>query len=107
MRNVIRLAALAAVCLTLCSCGLFTNEQIQAALQVVDQMQQQGTITAEQAEAMRQALQIQSGDPWYMQVGRVVLEVGLAVLGVRMWRGPSATAAERLTRAASRHTPSQ
>ena len=86
----------------LCSCGLFTNEQIQAALAVVDQMQQQGTITTEQAEAMRQALQAQSGDPWYMQIGRVALEVVLAIAGVRVWRGPAATATERVARLAAR-----
>ena len=47
---------------------------------------------------MRQAMQTSSGEPWYMQLGRVALEVGLAVAGVRMWRGPSATSAERVAR---------
>ena len=57
-----------------------------------------GKITGEQAEAMRQALLANTGEPWYMQIGKMVLEIGLAVAGVRLWRGPSATAAERVAR---------
>jgi len=99
MRTLIRCAALAAVCLTFCSCGLFTSEQVQAALEIIDQMEQQNTVTAAQAEALREALMASStGEPWYMQIGRVLLEVGMAVLGVRLWRGPAATVAERIAR---------
>jgi len=98
MRNAIRWAALAAVCLTLCSCGLFTNEQVEAAISVINKLAEDGKITGEQAEAMRQALLANTGEPWYMQIGKMVLEIGLAVAGVRMWRGPSATAAERVAR---------
>jgi len=98
MRNLTRWAVLAAVCLALCSCGLLNSEQIEAALTVIDQLAEDGKITGEQAEAMRQALMANTGEPWYLQVGRVALEVGMAVLGVRLWRGPSATAAERLVR---------
>lgn len=83
---------------TLAGCGVLSNEHIETARQIIDQMQAQGSVTAEQAEALRQALQANTGEPWYTQVGRVVLEVGLAVVGVRMWRGPSATAAERVAR---------
>ena len=102
MRTLIRCAALAVFCLTFCSCGLFSNEQVQAALEIINQMEQQQTVTAAQAEALREALMTAStGDPWYMQAGRVVLEVAMAVLGVRLWRGPSATAAERLVRRAA------
>ena len=101
MRNLIRWAALAAVCLTLCSCGLFTGEQVQAAITVIDELASAGTITAEQAEAMRQALQANTGEAWYVQIGKMALEVGLAVVGVRMWRGPSASVAERIARKAA------
>ena len=101
MKNAIKWAALAAVGLTLCSCGLFTNEQIEAAVTVINQLAEDGKITGEQAEAMRQALMTNTGEPWYMQIGRVVLEVGLAVAGVRLWRGPSATLLERNTRRAA------
>lgn len=101
MKNAIKWAALAAVLLSLCSCGLFTNEQIEAAITVINKLAEDGKITAEQAEAMRQALMTNTGEPWYMQLGKIVLEVGLAVVGVRMWRGPSATIAERVARRAA------
>ena len=84
--------------LTLAGCGVLSSEHVETALQIIEQMQAQGSVTAEQAEALRQALQASTGEPWYMQVGRMALEVGLAVAGVRMWRGPSATAAERVAR---------
>jgi len=64
-------------------------------------MQEQGTVTASQAEALREALLVNTGEPWYQQLGRLVLEVGLAVAGVRVWRGPSATRAERVARRTS------
>ncbi len=98
MRNAIRWTALAVVCLTLCSCGLFSNEQIEAAISVINKLAEDGKITGEQAEAMRQALLTNTGEPWYMQIGKMVLEIGLAVAGVRLWRGPSAPAAERVAR---------
>ena len=84
--------------MALCSCGLFSSEQVQAALDIINQMEAQNTVTAAQAEALREALVTNTGEPWYMQAGRLVLEVGMAVLGVRMWRGPSATLAERVAR---------
>jgi len=99
MRTTKTAAVLALLALsTLAGCGVLSNEHIETARQIIDQMQAQGSVTAEQAEALRQALQANTGEPWYTQVGRVVLEVGLAVVGVRMWRGPAATAAERVAR---------
>ena len=85
----------------LCGCGALGVEHLETARQIIDQMREQGSVTVEQAEALRQALQANTGEPWYMQIGRVVLEVGLAVAGVRMWRGPSATVAERAARIAA------
>jgi len=85
----------------LCGCGALGAEHLETARQIIDQMREQGSVTPEQAEALRQALQANTGEPWYMQIGRVVLEVGLAVAGVRMWRGPSATVAERAARIAA------
>jgi len=84
------------------SCGVFDTGQVELAMQVISQMESAGTVTATQAAALREALSANTGDPWYFQVGRVVLEVALAVAGVRLWRGPSATAAERVARAAAR-----
>ena len=98
MRNLVRWAVLAASLLSLCSCGLFSSEQIEAAISVINQLSIDGKITVEQAEAMRQALLANTGEPWYMQVGKMVLEIGLAVVGVRIWRGPAATVAERVAR---------
>lgn len=100
MRNYIRFAVLAVAGLTLCSCGLFDSGQVELAMQVIQQMEAQGTVTAAQAEALREALSVSSTEPWYYQMGRVALEVALAVAGVRIWRGPSATVAERLARKA-------
>ena len=89
-------------CTLLASCGVLNPEQVQGVLEVVNAMQNQGSITAEQGDALRQALLENSGEPWWQQIGRVVLEVGLAVVGVRVWRGPSASPAERVARLASR-----
>lgn len=94
-------AALAAVPLLCCSCGLLDSGQVELATQVIQQMETQGTVTAAQAEALRQAIAVTSVEPWYYQLGRMALEVGLAVAGVRMWRGPSATTAERAARVAA------
>ena len=89
-------------CMLLASCGILNPDQVQGVLEVVNSMQNQGSITAEQADALRQALLENSGEPWWQQVGRVVLEVGLAVAGVRLWRGPSASPAERVARIAAK-----
>lgn len=104
MMNAKRWAAMAAVLMVTTSCGLLSNEQAQAAMQIVNEMQAQGSVTAEQAEALRQALLANTGEPWWQQVGRVVLEVGLAVAGVRLWRGPAASVAERAARVAAKRS---
>ncbi len=90
------------VCLLLTSCGIFSPDQVQSIVDVINQIETQGGLTAMQAEALRQAVMANSGDPWYLQVGRVVLEVGLAVAGVRWWRGPAAAPAERVARLAAK-----
>lgn len=102
MKNAILWAALVAVCLAFCSCGLFGGEAAQAALEIINQMEAQNAVTGAQAETLREALAglASSGEPWYLQIGRLGLEVGMALLGVRLWRGPSATPAERVVRRA-------
>ena len=90
------------VCLLLTSCGIFSPEQVQGIVDVINQIEGQGGLTPMQAEALRQAVLTNTGDPWYLQVGRVVLEVGLAVAGVRWWRGPAAPMAERIARIAAK-----
>lgn len=101
MKTAFRWAALAAVPFVFCSCGIFDSGQVDLAMDVIAKMEEQGTVTATQAEALRQALASSTTDPWYYQVGRVVLEVALAVAGVRLWRGPAATTAERAARIAA------
>tara|TARA_R110000824_G_scaffold212753_1_gene399086 strand:+ start:125 stop:418 length:294 start_codon:yes stop_codon:yes gene_type:complete len=88
------------ICLLFASCGIFSSGQVEAALTIINEMQTQGTVSASQAEALREALMMDTGEPWYLQAGKMILEIGLAVAGVRMWRGPSATVAERLARRA-------
>lgn len=89
-------------CLMLTSCGVLDAGQMQAVTDVVNQLEASQAITMEQAEALRQAIITNTGEPWWMQLGKIALEVGLAVAGVRMWRGPSASAAERAARLAAR-----
>jgi len=86
----------------LTSCGTLDVGQVQAVTDVVNQLEANQAITMEQAEALRQAILTNTGDPWWLQLGKVVLEVGLAVAGVRLWRGPSASVAERAARVAAR-----
>ena len=89
-------------CLLLTGCGILDPELVQSSVGVIDQLEANQAITMEQAEALRQAIMANTGEPWWMQLGKVVLEVGLAVAGVRMWRGPAATTAERAARMAAR-----
>jgi len=89
------------ISLLFCSCGLLDSGQVEAAMQVISQMEAEGTVSVNQAAALREALMTNTGEPWYIQAGKMVLEIGLAVAGVRMWRGPAATAAERIARKAA------
>lgn len=89
-------------CLLFAGCGLLDAGQVQAVNDVVNQLEANQAITMEQADALRQALLTNTGEPWWMQLGKIVLEVGLAVAGVRLWRGPSASVAERAARVAAR-----
>lgn len=97
-----RTTTIIVACMLLTSCGIFTADQVESITQVISQIEAQGALTAVQADALRQAVMSNTGDPWWMQVGRVVLEVGLAVAGVRWWRGPAATTAERAARIAAK-----
>jgi len=89
-------------CLLLAGCGILDAGQVQAVTDVVNQLEANQAITMEQADALRQAILTNTGEPWWLQFGKVVLEVGLAIAGVRLWRGPSASVAERAARVAAR-----
>jgi hypothetical protein len=82
----------------LTGCGVLPPDVVNSAVDVVNQLEAGSSITHEQAEALRQAILANTGEPWYYQVGRLALEVTLALAGVRLWRGPSATMPERLAR---------
>jgi hypothetical protein len=88
-------------CLLFAGCGLFDANQMQAVTDVVNHLEANQAITMEQANALRQAILMNTGEPWWMQLGKIALEVGLAVAGVRLWRGPAASAAERAARIAA------
>lgn len=79
-------------------CGFLSSDVAASAVDVVNQLEVNQAITMEQAEALRQAILANTGEPWYYQVGRLTLEVALALAGVRLWRGPSATPLERVAR---------
>jgi hypothetical protein len=93
---------IALCCLPLVGCGWLAPDHTQLALETIDRMLLQSVITPEQAEALKQALLTTAGPEWWVSLLQVVLEVGLAVAGVRIWRGPAATAAERIARAAAK-----
>lgn len=96
-----KLIYILAPCFLLASCGIFDNEQVRSIVEVINQIEREGGLSAVQAAALREAVIADSGEPWWIQVGKVVLEVGLAVAGVRLWRGPAATTAERAARIAA------
>jgi len=89
-------------CLLLAGCGLFSPEQATGIVEVIDAIELQGGLTAIQAEALRQAVLQNSGEPWWQQLTLGILEIALAVAGVRWIRGPAATPAERAARIAAR-----
>lgn len=91
----LRLFCMLAVCLLLTGCGLMDPQQQATALQVVDQMLMQGTITAEQAEALRQTILSGGQLPWWQQVGQVLLGAGLGYLGIQVAPARAATVAAR------------
>jgi hypothetical protein len=82
----------------LTGCGVLPADVVSSAVDVVNQLESASSITPEQADALRQAVSANTGEPWYYQVGRLALEVTLAITGVRIWRGPSATSVERIAR---------
>lgn len=86
----------------LAGCGWLAPDHTQLALETIDRMLAQQVVTPEQAEALKQALLTTAGPEWWVGVLQVAVEVGLAIIGVRVWRGPAATAAERIARAAAK-----
>ena len=88
-------------CLLLAACGTLTLDQANGIVDVINEIERDGALSRVQAAALREAVLADSGEPWWIQAGKVILEVGLAVAGVRLWRGPAATTAERAARIAA------
>ena len=88
------------VCLCLTSCGLLSPADQQTALEVVDVMARQGTVTGEQAEALRQAILGAGQQVWWHQLGQIVLGAAMGYLGVQAAPGRAATVAARRATAA-------
>lgn len=72
-----------ALCLYLTACGLLDPVQQSAALQTLDGMLKNGSITQAQYEALREIVLNGSQTVWWQQLGTAVAGAGLAWLGVR------------------------
>lgn len=88
------LAALtAAVLLTLAACDAWPEQRRSNALQVVAEMESEGTVTPEQAAGLRQAIDELAKGTTLEDVLSLVAEVGgsivAALFGVRLVRGPA------------------
>jgi hypothetical protein len=94
----LRTAAMFFLACMLASCAWLTPEQQQTALQVVDSMMAQGSITRAQHDALVEALLSGSSTAWWQQLVQVIGGAALAYAGVQWRRGPVATPAERVAR---------
>lgn len=86
------------IVLACAACGLMSPAQQQTALAVVDEMLRNGSITAAQWEAMREAILAASSANWWSVAAQTVLGGALGYVGVQMRRGPVATPDERVAR---------
>jgi hypothetical protein len=82
----------------LASCAWLTPEQQQTALQVVDSMAAQGSISRAQHDALVEALLSGSSTAWWQQLVQVIGGAAWAYAGVQWRRGPVATPTERAAR---------
>ena len=96
LRKIMSVMAVLACGLLLCSC--LTQEQHDAAMRVVDELVKAGTMTDAQAAAMRDAIDQAS----QFRMLEPLLGSVSVLLGVRVWRGPSATDEERVQRKRAR-----
>ena len=87
--------------LVLVSCGLMTPQQQNEALQTVDEMLRNGSITQSQWQAMREAILSASTTNWWAAAAQTVCGGALAYFGVQVRRGPVATPEEKARRKAA------
>lgn len=88
MKNYTRWAALFGVCVLLTGCGLLSPEQQQNALEVIDQMRDQGTISSAQHEVLSQGILSQGWSGFLEQLSGYALAAVAAYTGVMIRRGP-------------------
>jgi hypothetical protein len=73
--------------LSLAGCGLMSPAEQSTALEVIEQMLRQGTITPEQYEGLRQAILSGGTGEWWHSLGEVVAGAALGYFGVQLRRG--------------------
>lgn len=76
-------AFVALVCVCFAGCGLLNPAQQSEAMQVLNQMKANGSITQAQYDAMVEMLLNGSQAAWWQQFATVAASAGLAWLGVR------------------------
>lgn len=93
MRRGLAALALLVALVVLAACGM-TGEQMAAAHEALDAMVARGDMTPNEAKALRDALDAAAAPRW--------IEPLFGFLGtlatIYLWRGPSATAGERVVR---------
>lgn len=100
-----RYALFGVVAILFASCGLLSPEQQHTALQVLDSMRAQGTISQVQYDALVESLLSGSTTAWWIQLVQVIGSAALAYAGVQWRRGPVATPSERAARIAPPASP--
>jgi len=60
-------------CLLLAGCGILDAGQVQAVTDVVNQLEANQAITMEQADALRQAILTNTGEPWSVSYTHLTL----------------------------------
>jgi hypothetical protein len=103
------LRCVAAICFVACfaACGLLSPEQQQTALQAIDQMRANGSITQAQYEALREGILSSGQGAWWQQLAMTVGGAAAAYFGIQLRRGPVATMAEKVIRKSEIVTPDQ
>lgn len=74
-------------CLFLAGCGLMNPQQQAEALQVLEQMREQQSITQAQFEALREMVLSDGANAWWQEIGQIVLGAALGYVGVEIRRG--------------------
>ena len=79
-----KIGILAVAALLLTSCALMSPQDQSTALEVLDQMLKQGSITPAQYEALKESVLNAGTTAWWQQAAQVILGAGLGYLGIQM-----------------------